>query len=156
MIFRLLPKALRTDTFFLTFLNETYIQKHGSNPTPSEIRSCLEEILADEFFTCPVLFEARNFRRLGAKVFLYRFAENRLNKTTPRWMGALHGDEIEFIFGKALEPENSRLFSQRQKRISDQLMTFVTNMASEGLEPVLIFFKIIFYYGFQRLQSTGR
>jgi len=144
-LFRLLGNEYRESPSFLAFLNKTYIEKLGPRPSPSQLISSLDEILADEFFVCPGLFHSRQSRLASDQVFLYKFTQNRASKATPSWMGAIHGDELEFIFGKPFDPRFTALFSEHEKQVSDQLMSFVANMAHIGLLVLLYHFYEMYF-----------
>jgi len=131
-LFRILAKEYKEGKDFLSFLNKTYIDKWGETPTPNQLMLSLDEILADEYFVCPVLFQSRQFRRGGDQVYLYKFTQNRAGKGTPRWMGAVHGDEIEYIFGRPLDPRFESGYSWYQTRIAARMMSFVANMAAKN------------------------
>lgn len=125
--YRLLPKALQSNTTFLSWLNKTYSY---NNPSNLDFQNGLDSIMGDACFTCPSLFLAQQFRRAGAKVFFYKFSENRQSKTTPQWMGAVHGDEIEFVFGKPTIDKVT--FTDQHKQLSRLIMSFYGDMAKTG------------------------
>jgi len=130
-LFRILAKRYAEGVDFLPFLNKTYIDIEWF-PHFDELMLSLEKILADEYFVCPVLFQSHQLRRGGDQVYLYQFTENRPRKGTPSWMGAVHGDEIEYIFGRPLDPRFEADYSWYQTRIATRMMSFVANMAAKN------------------------
>jgi len=64
----------------------------GSATYKTSAYAFLDVILAAEFVTCPMLLFGRALTKSGFQVDLFEFDENRAGKTTPSWMGAVHGD----------------------------------------------------------------
>lgn len=70
---------------------------------PAFYRDQLNQLIGDYFFTCDSLWLADDVvRRNRGRVYVYHF-EQRINSNPwPRWMGVMHGYEIEYIFGLPL------------------------------------------------------
>lgn len=63
-------------------------------------------------------------------VYLYLFEHRASNHPWPSWTGVLHGDEIAFIFG---EPFNKSYgYSEEEKQLSREMMTYWSNFAKTG------------------------
>ncbi|XP_019741631.1 acetylcholinesterase-like [Hippocampus comes] len=65
-------------------------------------RDSLGDLVGDRFFVSPLLEFARRYSQRGGKTFLYSFDHRSSINPWPEWMGVLHGDEIEFVFGMPL------------------------------------------------------
>ena len=63
-------------------------------------------------------------------VYVYYFTERASNNPWPTWSGVLHADEIAYIFGQPLN--DSAGFSEKDKKLSKQMMTFWANFAKTG------------------------
>lgn len=90
-----------------------------------------DKMMGDYLFLCNVNEFAQYFSRHGGKVYYYYFTHRSTTQTWPRWMGVLHGYEINFIFG---EPLNQKEFSytEEERELSRRFMKYWANFARTG------------------------
>ncbi|XP_054719076.1 acetylcholinesterase-1-like [Uloborus diversus] len=90
---------------------------------------------------CPDVYFAERYARKGNPVYFYYF--NHKPSVTPwaAWMGAAHGDEVPFVFGRPLERGSN--YSVPEKRLSEEMIKMWTNFAKYGyvMKLLLLYFK---------------
>ncbi|KER18454.1 hypothetical protein T265_16046, partial [Opisthorchis viverrini] len=68
--------------------------------TPEELMRRLDQLCGELDFTCPTLKFAKRVASLpNSKVFLYELQRRTANFSFPKWVGVMHGYEIEYVFG---------------------------------------------------------
>lgn len=93
-------------------------------------RDALNHVVGDHFFTCPLLDFVRTFAGFGNKAFVYYFGHRSSRNPWPRWMGVMHGYEIEFVFGL---PLNLSLgYTEEEEALSRKMMKHWANFAKTG------------------------
>ncbi|XP_033096049.1 cholinesterase 2-like [Anneissia japonica] len=97
----------------------------------AKLRDGIDQSAGDYWFVCPTFQLAKAYASLGQTVYYYRFTQRASNSPFPEWMGVLHGDEIAYFFGIPLHPENG--FSEVDKKLSRQMMTYYANFARTGI-----------------------
>ncbi|KJH42838.1 hypothetical protein DICVIV_11169 [Dictyocaulus viviparus] len=100
-----------------------------------KLRDGVGRFLGDLFFTCDLIDLADIFSRKSSKqVFLYHFNVRSSANRWPKWMGVVHGYEIEYMFGQPIF--NSSFYAKElineEKKISDYLMKMWANSAKSG------------------------
>lgn len=74
---------------------------------PAFYRNQLNQLIGDYFFTCDSIWLADDVvRRSMGRVWVYHFEQRIGNNPWPRWMGVMHGYEVEYIFGLPLLNHN--------------------------------------------------
>ncbi|XP_033637444.1 acetylcholinesterase-like [Asterias rubens] len=94
------------------------------------LRDAIDMATGDYNFICPTYEMAVGYARASKPVYYYRFTERASNNPWPEWMGVLHADEIAYIFGLPLHPENG--FNEEEKRLSRMMMGYWANFARTG------------------------
>lgn len=87
----------------------------------------------DYTFKCPVIDFNNVYAELSPdvdSVYFYSFEQRLLNNPWPKWMGVMHGDEIELVFG--IPFRDSRNYTEAERTLSEKMMTFWTNFAKTG------------------------
>ncbi|XP_075525251.1 acetylcholinesterase-like isoform X3 [Dermacentor variabilis] len=103
----------------------------GKTPsTAAEILKALDSIVGDYHFTCPVVRCADRFVQAGIPVYQYVFARRSSRNPWPPWMGAMHGEEVAFVFGEPLD--DTHRYSEEDKSMSRRLMRYWANFAKTG------------------------
>ncbi|KAK1785168.1 hypothetical protein P4O66_018582, partial [Electrophorus voltai] len=93
-------------------------------------RDSLGWLVGDRYFSCPLLDFARKYVEHGGNVRLYLFGHRSSSNSWPEWMGVMHGDEIEFVFGI---PNNHSLgYTEQEVAISKKMMSHWANFAKTG------------------------
>lgn len=97
---------------------------------PLKNRDALDRMVGDYAFTCPVVDFAHRYAETGNNVYMYYFSERASTNPWPTWSGVLHGDEIAFIFGEALN--RSKNYDQSEIALSKRMMGYWANFAKTG------------------------
>nr|XP_033813645.1 cholinesterase isoform X2 [Geotrypetes seraphini] len=97
---------------------------------PEKNRDAMDDIVGDYNIICPLLEFTKKFTELGNKAFLYYFDHRSSKLAWPKWMGVMHGYEIEFVFGL---PMNRRLnYTKAEEFLSRTIMRYWANFAKTG------------------------
>ncbi|KAL4219722.1 hypothetical protein ACF0H5_020136 [Mactra antiquata] len=90
----------------------------------------LDMAVGDFNFICPCVDLALYAASVGNSVYYYTFEHRSSKHYWPEWMGVLHADEINFVFG---EPVDSKFgYTDQEKRFSKKIMKYWTNFAKTG------------------------
>lgn len=93
-------------------------------------RDNMAKLHADDMFVCPVQKFMQKYSQKGAKIFLYWFDHRSSVNPWPEWMGAMHGYEIEFVFGM---PLNATLgYTKSEVNMTKKFMKHWANFARTG------------------------
>jgi para-nitrobenzyl esterase len=89
----------------------------------------LAAAIRDAFFTCPSV-DAAIAASAHAPTYLYRldFADTGFDPETQRELGAFHGAEIPYVFGRV----PGRPFTPSEQTLSDRMIEYWTNFARSG------------------------
>ncbi|XP_072048816.1 cholinesterase-like [Amphiura filiformis] len=128
-------KAALRFTFpkFQSFALDAIAFQYRPRKTPNNqslLRDAIDLAAGDFDFNCPTVELANAYAREGNQVYYYRFEERPSNSPFPEWMGALHGDEIPYIFG--IPFDTSFGYSHNERALSRKLMNFWANFARTG------------------------
>ena len=97
---------------------------------PVANRVAVDRMTGDWEFTCPVVDFAHKYAEVGSNVYMYYFTEVASNSPWPKWAGAMHADEIAFVFG---QPLNLSLgYNKAERELSKQIMAYWANFAKTG------------------------
>ncbi|XP_022919632.1 acetylcholinesterase [Onthophagus taurus] len=91
------------------------------------------DVVGDYFFICPTNLFAQVAAERGMKVFYYYFTHRTSTSLWGEWMGVMHGDEIEYVFGHPLNM--SLQYNSRERELSLKMMQVFTRFATNG-KPV--------------------
>ncbi|OXA46739.1 Acetylcholinesterase [Folsomia candida] len=101
---------------------------------PCKIRDKFNEFVADYYFICPTNRFAESYAEHGAPVYYYFFTQRTSSNPWGDWMGVMHADEIEYVFGfplgKSTDPEHT--WTTREKELSKRIMKYFTHFADTG------------------------
>lgn len=97
---------------------------------PIKNREEVDRFTGDWQFTCPVVEFAHRYAETQNNVYMYYFSQRATNSPWPIWSGALHADEIAFVFGHPLN--RSKGYSEAEVRLSKKMMTYWANFAKTG------------------------
>ncbi|XP_049926178.1 acetylcholinesterase-like [Epinephelus moara] len=93
-------------------------------------RDLLGRLVGDHMFYCPVLDFAHRYVQRGGPAYLYLFDHRSSVNPWPEWMGAMHGYEIEFVFGM---PLNASLgYTKNEVNMTKKFMKHWANFARTG------------------------
>nr|AEF32259.1 acetylcholinesterase-3 [Heligmosomoides bakeri] len=99
------------------------------------LRDGVAQLMGDAFFTCSVKEYADVLgNNLEGKVYTYYFTRRSSANPWPKWMGVMHGYEIEYEFG--LPFRNSSLYDENQladeQKVSKHFMDLISSFAKTG------------------------
>lgn len=97
---------------------------------PLKNRMEVDRFTGDWQFTCPVVEFAHKYAETGNNVYMYYFTQRSSVTKWPKWSGALHGDEIHFIFGQPLN--KTYQYKDSEVKLSKRMMTYWANFAKTG------------------------
>lgn len=98
--------------------------------SPATTRTILSDFIGDSTFTCPLTLFAQLFHKTGNRAYFYVFDHKPSNSPWPEWMGILHFDEVQFIFGVPLR--YPQLYTSKEVEFSKRLMQTWVSFAKNG------------------------
>ncbi|PAV89841.1 hypothetical protein WR25_09601 isoform B [Diploscapter pachys] len=112
-----------------------YLEVSDKQNPEEKLRDGVGRFLGDYFFTCSVIeFADLLSDNIYGPVYMYYFTHRSSANPWPKWMGVMHGYEIESIFGQPFfQPslyEESKLQSEQQ--FSNYVMQLWTDFARTG------------------------
>lgn len=93
-------------------------------------RDAIDKIVGDYYFTCHVNRLGEVYSSVGEQVYMYYFVHRSTQNPWPKWMGVMHGDEINFIFGEPLNPALG--YTNEEIALSRRMMRSWANFAKTG------------------------
>lgn len=91
----------------------------------------LIQMSSDYFLTCGINDFGESFAKRGNDVYMYYFTHRSENSPWPEWTGAMHRDELSYVFGQPLNPIIEG-FTSDEKRLSRKIMKYWANFARNG------------------------
>ncbi|KAI4491257.1 hypothetical protein M0802_010291 [Mischocyttarus mexicanus] len=88
------------------------------------------DVVGDYFFICPSIHFAQLFADRGMKVYYYFFTQRTSTNLWGKWMGVMHGDEIEYVFGNPLNM--SLTYSENERELSVRMIKAFSQFATDG------------------------
>nr|KAG5714040.1 hypothetical protein BaRGS_020368 [Batillaria attramentaria] len=107
---------------------------------PIQRRAAAIELQSDFIFVAPTIRELQLTNKFPAPPqYLYRFSYRSPNRLTKPWQGAIHADELHYVFGYPLS--NRFLFNpfvsnwtDEDRRVSQEVLSLWTNFAKYGAQ----------------------
>ncbi|PIO62832.1 Carboxylesterase [Teladorsagia circumcincta] len=125
----LLPQSMIKNQSALAAILHQYDQKDLPVQQRNWLDS-LEKMFGDYHFTCNVNEMALAHSKHGGDTYYYYFTHRATAQTWPKWMGCLHGYEINFVFG---EPFNKQFnYTAEEQELSSRFMRYWANFAKTG------------------------
>ncbi|XP_052132123.1 acetylcholinesterase-like [Frankliniella occidentalis] len=93
-------------------------------------RDALDKMVGDYHFTCNVNEFAHRYAETGNNVYMYYFKHRSINNPWPSWTGVMHADEINYVFGEALNP--ALKYHPLEVELSKRMMRYWANFAKTG------------------------
>uniref|UniRef100_A0A915BQ72 Carboxylic ester hydrolase n=1 Tax=Parascaris univalens TaxID=6257 RepID=A0A915BQ72_PARUN len=117
-------------------LLHAYEQVSESNDPRERLRDGVARFVGDFFFTCSLVeFSDILADNIYGSVYMYYFTKRSSANPWPKWMGVMHGYEIEYVFGQPMR--QSHLYAAGQltseQRFSEMIMKFWTEFAVTGV-----------------------
>jgi carboxylesterase type B len=116
---------------FLQIMTDFLIEGNDENDYVNNWNRFIK-IFGDIALTCPNYVFINSYSSFGGKVYYYRF-ESRpsIAEWSPKWVkGAVHSDEIIYIFGFPLIAEN--MFRPEEIELSKSMIRAWTQFANNG------------------------
>ncbi|XP_055301945.1 acetylcholinesterase-like isoform X2 [Sitodiplosis mosellana] len=93
-------------------------------------RDALDKMVGDKHFTCNVNEFAHRYAKENLSVYMYLYNHRSKSNPWPKWTGVMHADEINYVFGEALNPSLDYMPEERQ--FSKRIMRYWSNFARFG------------------------
>ena len=90
----------------------------------------LDRAVSDAHFVCHVNEFAHAYSEAGENVYSYFFTHRYSSNPWPSWMGVLHADEINFVFGDPFKPGLN--YTNGERKFSRAMMRYWVNFAKTG------------------------
>ncbi|XP_066999998.1 acetylcholinesterase [Anabrus simplex] len=90
----------------------------------------IADVVGDYFFICPTNHFAQKFADNGMKVYYYYFTQRTSTNLWGEWMGVMHGDEIEYVFGHPLNMSIG--YNDKERELSLRMMQAFARFALTG------------------------
>ncbi|GAB6020561.1 Acetylcholinesterase [Chamberlinius hualienensis] len=97
---------------------------------PVRNRDNIDKMVGDYHFTCNVNEFAYRYAQTGNNVYMYYFTHRSTRNPWPKWMGVMHGDEVNFVFGEPLNM--SKQYQMAEVEFSRTMMRYWANFAKTG------------------------
>ncbi|KAE9551224.1 hypothetical protein FO519_005557 [Halicephalobus sp. NKZ332] len=126
-----------SDSLLIRYALLNAYQKYSQTPQEAEkLRDGVARFVGDFFFTCNLLeFADLLADNIYGSVYVYFFNTRSTANPWPKWMGVMHGYEIEYIFGMPFRVphvyEKSKLVLEQ--KFSKKIMKFWKNFAKYGI-----------------------
>ncbi|XP_072048627.1 cholinesterase-like [Amphiura filiformis] len=123
-------------------LTQVYLDWSKVDDPAADYYEDWKNIATDYWYSCPAIFEARLHAMAAVHdVYLYFFTH--VPSVTfyaspvvqPKWLGATHGEELQFVFGYPFEPSSHLEFHkypEEEMTLSLRIMKYWTNFAKTG------------------------
>lgn len=115
-------------------LNQVYVDwKLADNPETDYFKTWIS-VLSDKGFICSMDLIARAHALVGDTVFQYHYTQVSSVKEAPRWTGATHTEELQYVFGWAFNPmlTDYHRATAEEKQLAVYIMKYWTNFAKYG------------------------
>ncbi|CAH0725322.1 unnamed protein product, partial [Brenthis ino] len=90
----------------------------------------IADVVGDYFFVCPTNYFAEILADSGVDVYYYYFTHRTSTSLWGEWMGVMHGDEMEYVFGHPLNM--SLQYHTRERDLAAHIMQSFTRFALTG------------------------
>lgn len=117
-------------------LIETYKTLSSEDKKELRLRDGVAQLVGDLFFTCNVKEYADNLLKyICGDVYTYYFTKRSSANPWPKWMGVMHGYEIEYEFGLPFHAPSLYDTSQlsKEKEVSKHVMDLIKSFIETGV-----------------------
>ncbi|XP_072020500.1 cholinesterase-like [Amphiura filiformis] len=120
-----------------------YVDWSNADDAHADYYNAYNNILSDDKFRCPSSLELRAHASAAAfDVYQYFFTHHPsksnlfwFEDTWPKWMGATHTEELQFVFGFPFDPPfyfEGYTYPQEEKQLAYNVLKYWTNFAKTG------------------------
>ena len=108
-----------------------FMYRNWLNPDDQKMNAWQIDMAVGDFsFICPTIDFAMHAANAGNNVYYYVFEHRSSVHPWPDWMGVLHGDEINFVFGET--EDRTKGYNAEEKAFGKKIMQYWTNFAKTG------------------------
>lgn len=97
-------------------------------------QKAVADVVGDYFFICPSTHFAQLFADRGMKVYYYFFTQRTSTNVWGEWMGVMHGDEVEYVFGHPLN--QSLEYNDKERDLALRIIRHFSQFAYTGIPTV--------------------
>ncbi|CAL1262225.1 unnamed protein product [Larinioides sclopetarius] len=134
----LFSKSAASDLIRKAFKNfpdpESVVQHYLPDALPEHASTAIRyqtyTSFGDMLLLCPTVYHAEKCSEKGGKVYSYLFTHRKSNSPFAPWMGKVHFDEIQFVFGSPLLDTFN--YTQEDQEISEQIIEVWSSFAKDG------------------------
>ncbi|KAL3311350.1 hypothetical protein Ciccas_010066 [Cichlidogyrus casuarinus] len=120
----------------LLYMIDFFWRSPGTLQTvPSTKATRLEELASDKTFKCATIDFAKKVAAKGNSVYFYNFNYRTKSLQMPKWLGTMHGYEIEYMLGMPFHQgfrDKFYDFTDIERKISSMMMTYWGNFVRTG------------------------
>lgn len=117
-------------------IKKKYGLSESASVTNIQFLHQLDYLSGDMDFTCGTLLFAELMSRVqGSKIWMYDFMHKSSLSTFPYWTGAMHGYEIEYMFGMPMFADFRNKyygFTYNEEQLSMKMIKYWANFAKSG------------------------
>ena len=114
----------------MDIVNFEYKVKQNFTDKDKMYKDILDDMIGDSDFLCPSVDFGNKYAETGNTVYMYHFRHFTSANPWPRWMGVMHGYEIDHVFGHPLN--NTLNYTRHELELSIRMMKYWTNFAKTG------------------------
>ncbi|KAH0554669.1 hypothetical protein KQX54_012195 [Cotesia glomerata] len=134
LIFKIFPDSSMTSRYLVDGSSDSKTPtKYTDWERPKDgyiYQKAIADIVGDYFFICPSTLFAQLFAERGMKVYYYFFTQRSSTNLWGEWMGVVHGDEVEYVFGHPLN--TSLKYTDKERELSMKIISAFSNFAFTG------------------------
>ncbi|XP_030832234.1 cholinesterase 1-like [Strongylocentrotus purpuratus] len=135
----ILPRNLwyAKDPVEVTAVEQWYVDWSIADNETADQFDALIRLGTDQAFACPTEYLVRGLQSAGVEVYRYEMTHDpswSLFGGVPKWMGAAHGEDIQYVFAWDLNPSFERVVGQtdEEKFMSIEFMRYWSNFVKSG------------------------
>uniref|UniRef100_A0A5K3G106 COesterase domain-containing protein n=2 Tax=Mesocestoides corti TaxID=53468 RepID=A0A5K3G106_MESCO len=122
--------------FVTKFLDYDTVVPYNETGSVTDFLNRFDDLSGEMDFVCGTQLFAKLLAAMkGAKVQYYNFMHKTVGSQFPAWVGAMHGYEIEYVFGMPYSSEfqaNFYNFTEEERNLSATMMRYWANFARSG------------------------
>ncbi|XP_019616076.1 PREDICTED: neuroligin-4, X-linked-like [Branchiostoma belcheri] len=114
-----------------------FLYTNWGNDTNETRRAGVVRMLTEQQIAVPIVEVANlhSTKNTESSTYMYSYSYKAINTPNPKWVGAVHGDELPFVFGAPVAPRGifqQLNFTKGESMMSVAMMTYWSNFAKTG------------------------